>query len=753
MNSQHVNDDSSASGYLTTDYEGLSATFSEVEQLPATGYCELYRAKRYGRWYLLKCLTAEHEDDEAYRQILRKELEVLMSLQHPAVMQAVGMEPVVLPGRGEVACLVAEWIDGMTLSDFLRQQPASATLRRIAAELADAVAYVHQQQVVHRDLKPSNIMITHNGHYAKLIDFGLADTDSHAILKQPAGTLRYMAPEQAQLAQADVRNDIYSLGVIFQEMNQLGGARIPERIVSRCLAPIDHRYQEMSQLTAALERSRHRRRRLLIAAITAVVLFVVAVMGWQVLLLQRKAETIQGDADRMNRQLRVLRHEIIDFDDPAVHRKCLAHWDIDRDGELSYDEVCAVTSLDSVFTRDTTIMFFPELQYFTGLNDISPGAFRDCSRLQSVTLPRTIRFFRRDAFRGSGLRMLTVPSTVVGIGDHCMDDMPELQTVVFEAQMPATNEGVVPLQGCPRLSSIYIPKYMMARLDDRRSWESLRPLMQTNIRFADPEVKAICLRHWDKSGDGELQIDEAQAVTALDAAFTNNPAITSFDELRYFTGLTAIGSSEFDECRHLRSIQLPATILSIGAWAFHLCYSLDSITLPDRLEHIGHNAFDQCPLRSIFIPASVTSLTSTSVSACPQLRRVVVSPDNPVYDSRDGCNAIIETATNMLLSGSAAAYIPRSVTSLSDEAFNYFHPDTLTIPRQITRIGPWTLAANIGCLYMESPVPPAFDSQNGQVILGQTTDSIFVPRGSLRAYLQAEGFRQCSKKLHEYTPK
>jgi len=135
------------------------------------------------------------------------------------------------------------------------------------------------------------------------------------------------------------------------------------------------------------------------------------------------------------------------------------------------------------------------------------------------------------------------------------------------------------------------------------------------------------------------------------------------------------------------------------------------------------------------------------------LRRVVVSPDNPVYDSRDGCNAIIETATNMLLSGSAAAYIPRSVTSLSGEAFNMFHPDTLTIPRQITRIGPWTLATNIGCLYMESPVPPAFDSQNGQVILGQTTDSIFVPRGSLRAYLQAEGFRQCSKKLHEYTPK
>ncbi len=742
----------SFSGYSTSDYEGLSATFSEVEQLPSTGYCDLYRAKRYGRWYLLKCLNAAHEGDEAYRQMLRKELEVLMSLQHPAVMQAVGMEPVELPDRGVVMCMVAEWIDGTTLSDFLMQQPGAATLRRIAYEMADAVAYVHQQQVVHRDLKPDNIMITHNGHYVKIIDFGLADTDSHAILKQPGGTLRYMAPEQAQLAQADVRNDIYSLGVIFQEMNQLGKARISKRIISRCLAPIDHRYQDMTQLVDALEHSRQRRRRLLIAAISAVALLIIAVMGWQVLLLQRKAETIQDNADKMGRQLRVLRHEIIDFDDEAVLRKCLAHWDTDRDGELSYEEAHAVTSLGSVFTGDTVIKYFPELQYFTGLTEISPAAFRDCRLLQTVTLPHTVRFFRKNAFRGSGLRMLSVPSTVVGIGDHCMDDMPELQTVIFEAQMPATNEGAVPLQGCPQLSAIYIPKYVKARLEDRRMWEPLRPLMQTNIHFADPEVKAICLRHWDKSGDGELQIDEAQAVTALDAAFTNNPAITSFDELRYFTGLTAIGSSEFDECRHLRSIQLPATILSIGDWAFHMCNSLDSITLPDRLEHIGHNAFDMCPLRSIFIPASVTSLSSTSVSACQYLRRVVVSPDNPVYDSREECNAIIETATNRLLSASAVARIPRSVISLSDEAFNLFHPDTLTIPRQITRIGPWTLAANIGCLYMESTVPPAFNSENGQISL-VNADTIFVPRGSLDAYLQADGFRQLGERLREYTPK
>ena len=486
------------------------------------------------------------------------------------------------------------------------------------------------------------------------------------------------------------------------------------------------------------------------AAIAAGIVLLLAGMGWQVLVLQCKADAMQGDTDQMNRQLRVLRHEIIDFEDEAVRRKCLAHWDADHDGELSYDEAQAVTSLGHVFTADTTIMFFQELQHFTGLTEISPAAFQGCTRLQALSLPRTVRFFRKNAFRGSALRMLTVPSTVVGIGDHCMDDCPQLETVIFEATMPATNEGVVPLQGCPRLSAIYIPKYMQARLEDRRMWEPLRSLMMTNIRFADSEVKSICIRRWDKSGDGELQIDVAQAVTSLDAAFTNNPVITRFDELRYFTGLTAIGNSDFEECKSLRSIQLPTTIRSIGDWAFRQCCSLDTIALPDRLERIGHDAFNRCALRSVFIPASVVSLTSTSVSYCQQLTRVVVSADNPVYDSRDGCNAIIETRTNTLLSASCTARIPRSVTSLSDEAFNFFYLDSLTIPRQITRIGPWTLVCFIKRLYVESTVPPVFDSPAAGTAVTDSSALVFVPRGSLKAYQQADGWRQLSSRLREY---
>ena len=356
MSRTSYTDESSTSGYLTESYEGLSTSFTDIERRPSRGYCDLYRAKRYGRWFLLKCLTPEHQDDEAYRQMLRKELEVLMRLQHPGLMMAVGMEKVVLPGRGATMCMVAEWIDGTTLADYLETRPDKGQLRRIVMELAETVAYVHQQQVVHRDLKPSNVMITNNGGYVKLIDFGLADTDSHTILKQPAGTLRYMAPEQQRMAAADVRNDVYSLGIILQEMNRIGRV-VPKRIVNRCLAPIDQRWPNADALVEALRQSNRRRRLFAIAAGVVLAAAIIAVLGWQIRHLQQKAYGFEDQTAQMERQLRVLRHEIIDFEDEAVRRKCIAHWDSDHDGELSYAEAQAVTSLGKVFTGDGDIMY------------------------------------------------------------------------------------------------------------------------------------------------------------------------------------------------------------------------------------------------------------------------------------------------------------------------------------------------------------------------------------------------------------
>ena len=117
--------------------------------------------------------------------------------------------------------------------------------------MGEAVDYIHTKGIVHRDLKPENIIITKNGNNVKLTDFGLADSCSYAILKQPAGTPQYMSPEQMQTAVADVRNDIYSLGIVYSEMNLGYGF---QHIIHRCLKPIELRYQNVSELRNAIRK-------------------------------------------------------------------------------------------------------------------------------------------------------------------------------------------------------------------------------------------------------------------------------------------------------------------------------------------------------------------------------------------------------------------------------------------------------------------------------------------------------------------
>ena len=242
---QHENYDSSASGYVTDSFEGISRLFTDVEVLATSEVNIVAKAKRYGRWWLLKGLRKEVADETGYQQRLRKELEILTALQYPNIVTAVGLEEV----DGFGPCIVMEYVDGVTLKEWLAEKPSRRMRLRVMLEIADAVAYIHTKGIVHRDLKPTNIIVTGNGRHVKLIDFGLADTDSHAILKQPAGTPDYMSPEQRQTAVADGRNDIYSMGVIMQQMDLGWRYRY---IIKRCTLPIDRRYQQVEELQQAI---------------------------------------------------------------------------------------------------------------------------------------------------------------------------------------------------------------------------------------------------------------------------------------------------------------------------------------------------------------------------------------------------------------------------------------------------------------------------------------------------------------------
>ena len=212
------------------------------------GFCEIYRAEKFGQFVVLKALKPQYREDPVYEALLRKEFEIGYGLNAPHICRTWHFRR--LPELGN--CIEMEWVDGVPLSErFAEEKPSEALLRKIAAELCDAVAYIHARQVIHRDIKPSNILITHSGDNVKLIDFGLADADDSAILKMPAGTQHYLAPEVLAGHDADMRTDIWAVGKVLSELT--AGPRGPHARALRkaCRENPDERFQHITELKQA----------------------------------------------------------------------------------------------------------------------------------------------------------------------------------------------------------------------------------------------------------------------------------------------------------------------------------------------------------------------------------------------------------------------------------------------------------------------------------------------------------------------
>ena len=135
--------------------------------------------------------------------------------------------------------------------------------------------------------------------------------------------------------------------------------------------------------------------------------------------------------------------------------------------------------------------------------------------------------------------------------------------------------------------------------------------------------------------------------------------------------VTSIGLNAFRDCDKLTSVIIPNSVTSIGSGAFYGCSGLTSITIPNSVTSIESSAFRKCTgLTSITIPESVTSIGGSAFSECTGLSSIVVDKNNPKYDSRNNCNAIIETNSNKLISGCKTTNTPKSVTSIGDCAFS-----------------------------------------------------------------------------------
>ena len=163
--------------------------------------------------------------------------------------------------------------------------------------------------------------------------------------------------------------------------------------------------------------------------------------------------------------------------------------------------------------------------------------------------------------------------------------------------------------------------------------------------------------------------------------------ITKITNVTIGSGVTTIGDDAFYFCRNLRSVSIPTSVTSIGDYAFYNCRLLRSITLPEGVTSIGDLAFECCTsLSSVTIGSGLTTIGEYAFSDCTDLVKITIDGGNSKYDSRNNCNAIIETTSNTLVVGCKGTIIPDGVTTIGVDAFNGSGLTSIDIPASVTTI-------------------------------------------------------------------
>ena len=373
-----------------------------------------------------------------------------------------------------------------------------------------------------------------------------------------------------------------------------------------------------------------------------------------------------------------------------------------QDGELYYkitsDTTVEVTYQSEWFTHNyegLSTATIPETITYDGttysVTSIGNTAFSGCTSLTSVTIPNSVTSIEERAFSGcTSLTSVTIPNSVTSIGDYAFYDCSALTSITIPNSV--TSIGNTAFSGCTSLTSVTIPNSVTSIGEDAFFW---------------------CL---------------------------------SLTSVTIPNSVTSIGEDAFSGCTSLTSVTIPNSVTSIGNHAFYHCSSLKSITIPNSVTSIGKSAFCFCTsLTSVIIPKSVTSIGELAFGGCDALTSIVVESGNSIYDSRENCNAIIETATNTLVAGCQNTIIPNSVTSIGERAFyGCISLTSVTIPKSVTSIG---YEAFYGCESLKTVICEAIEVPEllgGYVFyyMPLSEATLYVPAQSLDDYKAAEQWKE-----------
>ncbi len=348
--------------------------------------------------------------------------------------------------------------------------------------------------------------------------------------------------------------------------------------------------------------------------------------------------------------------------------------------------------------------------------------FAECKSLTNITIPNNVNSIGEDAFFNcSGLTSVTIPNSVTKIGDYAFERCSGLTNIVISNGL--TSIGYRTFYECSKLSNIIIPNNVKSIGES--AFENCKNLR--NI-YISSSVKTI--GDYTFNGCINLESINVESGNSVFDSRDNCNAIIRSESNELILGskntfipnsVTSIYERAFRGCSGLTNITIPNSVKSIGNYVFNDCVNLESIIvengnsvydsrdncnaiiktetnelvagckntiIPHSVTSIGSFAFSGCSgLTCIIIPNSVTNINRGAFSYCGSLESIVVENDNPVFDSRDNCNAVIKTNTNELVAGCKGTIIPNSILTIGQEAFyGCSGLSSITIPESVKEL-------------------------------------------------------------------